>query len=429
MHGARLGRERPNRMSGLNAVGFLAGIGESHDVGGLQSHRARDVLCRLFASFGPARSWVAIFLILVALCPSAQGQSSVTVAWVASPDPRVIGYNAYYGPASSVYTNRLSVGNVTSATISELTKGATYFFAVTAYDSSGLESVPSNEVSYQVPDTTNPAPIVALTSPSNGSSYTAPATINCAASVTTNGHTISQVQFYNGTTLLGKVASEPYNWTWDNVSAGNYSLTALVAYDSGITVTSASVNITVTGLPAPWQTADIGSVGVAGSASMSGGIFTVNGAGNITGTTDNFRFVYQILSDNGEIRARLNSIESTGSTGCIGVMIRESLTRGSKYAFMGVSPDGTFRWQQRSSTSSSTATTTSDTGIPPNAWVRLLRRGNMLYGFKSTDGVTWTLANLRSISMAATIEIGLAVASGNSTTLNTSTFSNVTVVP
>ena len=73
----------------------------------------------------------------------------------------------------------------------------------------------------------------------------------------------------------------------------------------------------------------------AGSASVSNGIYTVNGCGNISGTADNFRFLYQSLSGDGEITAQINSVQNTGTSGRIGVMIRESLTSGSSYAFMG----------------------------------------------------------------------------------------------
>jgi Domain of unknown function (DUF4082)/Bacterial Ig domain/Bacterial Ig-like domain (group 2)/Fibronectin type III domain len=275
----------------------------------------------------------------------------------------------------------------------------------------------------------NPAPTVVLTSPTNGATYTAPATMNLAAGVTVNGHSITKVQFYNGVTLLGEDTSAPYSLTYSNVSAGSYSLTARAVYDAGSTVDSSPANINVMGLPAPWQTADIGSVSAAGSASMSNGIYTVKGAGNISGTADNFRFVYQPLSADGEIKSRLNSVGNTGTSGRIGVMIRESLTSGSKYAFMGISPDCTFRWQRRSSTGGNTSTTTSTIGTPSNIWIRLVRTGNTLYGYKSTDGTNWTLVNSHSITMATNIYVGLAVASGSSNTLNTATFTNVTVIP
>jgi hypothetical protein len=184
------------------------------------------------------------------------------------------------------------------------------------------------------------------------------------------------------------------------------------------------------GLPAPWQTANIGSVGVAGSASMSNGVFTVNGAGNLSGLADNFRFVYQPLSGNGEITARLDSVESTGTGALIGVMIRESLTSGSEYVCVGVLPNGTFRWQGRIATSGSTwAANTSTVGTPPNVWTRLVRTGNVFYDYLSTNGTAWTEVHSCTNAMATQLYIGLAVASGNSTTLNTARFSDVTVVP
>jgi len=94
-------------------------------------------------------------------------------------------------------------------------------------------------------NTPPPPPTVSLTSPATGASFTAPATINLAASVTANGHTISQVQFYNGSSLLGIATSAPYSFTWSNVSAGNYALSARAVYDSGSSVASPSANVTV----------------------------------------------------------------------------------------------------------------------------------------------------------------------------------------
>ena len=311
-----------------------------------------------------------------------------------------------------------------SFTWSSVSAGSYSLTARLVYDSgSTLTSSAANVT------VTNPLPTIALTAPANGASYTAPATISLAASVTANGHTITAVQFYNGATLLGEATSAPYSFTWSNVSAGSYSLTAQAVYDGGSTVASSPVNIIVMGLPAPWQTADIGSVGAVGSASVSNGLYIVKGAGNISGTADNFRFVYQPLSGDGEIKVCLNSVEDTGTSGRIGVIIRESLTSGSEYAFMGISPDGTFRWQHRSKTGGSTSSTTSTIGTPPNVWVRLVRTGNWLYGYSSTDGTNWTQVDSRSITMATNIYVGLAVASGSTTSLNTSTFGNVTVVP
>jgi hypothetical protein len=135
------------------------------------------------------------------------------------------------------------------------------------------------------------------------------------------------------------------------------------------------------------------------------------------------------LSADGEIKASLGSISPDGPNRIVGLMIRESLAPNSKYAFMGVEQDLKFRWQRRSTTGGSTSTTTSGTSTPPNAWLRLVRSGKTLYGYKSGDGVNWTKVSSPNINMASTIHIGLIVASGDKDQLNTSVFSNVTVVP
>lgn len=104
---------------------------------------------------------------------------------------------------------------------------------------------------------TNP-PSIGLTSPANGSAFTAPATISLAADVTANSHTIDQVQFFNGVTLLGGDTNAPYSFSWTNVAAGSYALSAQAMYDSGSTVTSSVANVTVTNLPP--ATNSVGSV-------------------------------------------------------------------------------------------------------------------------------------------------------------------------
>src|SRR5271154_4249803 len=77
--------------------------------------------------------------------------ASVTLAWNPSPTAGIVGYKLYYGASSGVYTNQISVPHATIATISGLIPGATYYFAVMAYDGSGLESPFSNEAVYTVP--------------------------------------------------------------------------------------------------------------------------------------------------------------------------------------------------------------------------------------------------------------------------------------
>jgi hypothetical protein len=187
---------------------------------------------------------------LAALAPSSVfAASSVTLAWDPSTGTNIAGYKLYYGASSRTYTNTLTVGTATSATISNLISGATYYCAATAYDTSNLESDFSNEVSYT--NVVLVAPTIALTSPANNAAYAAPATVSLAASVTANGHSITAVQFYNGANLLGQDTTAPYAFTWSSVPAGSYSLTARLVYDATNTLASTAANVTVTNLPSP----------------------------------------------------------------------------------------------------------------------------------------------------------------------------------
>ncbi|MDB6063807.1 MAG: alpha-rhamnosidase [Pedosphaera sp.] len=101
---------------------------------------------------------------------------------------------------------------------------------------------------------------VTLASPANGAGFTSPATVNLAATVTTNGNAINSVRFFsNGTNLLAQLFSPPYNYAWSNVMAGNYSLRARVTFDGSDFVDSATVNVVVTNLPPAIQTLGLAS--------------------------------------------------------------------------------------------------------------------------------------------------------------------------
>lgn len=106
----------------------------------------------------------------------------------------------------------------------------------------------SNEVIIKVNVVvTNPnvAPTVNLTSPANNANINAPATLAITANATDVDGTVSKVEFYNGTVLISSDVSAPYSYSWTNVSAGNYTLTAKAYDNSGAITTSASVLVKV----------------------------------------------------------------------------------------------------------------------------------------------------------------------------------------
>jgi hypothetical protein len=75
----------------------------------------------------------------------------VTLAWDPNSEPDLEGYKCYYGLASMDYEHRIIVGNHTVYTVTDLTPGETYYFAVTAYNTVGMESEYSEEIMYTVP--------------------------------------------------------------------------------------------------------------------------------------------------------------------------------------------------------------------------------------------------------------------------------------
>lgn len=93
------------------------------------------------------------------------------------------------------------------------------------------------------------APSVNLISPQTGAAFGAPASITLSASVVTNGHAITKVQFFNDSTLLGEFTVPPYTFLWSGVPAGAYTLLAQVVYDGGATMSSPPVFVNVIPMP------------------------------------------------------------------------------------------------------------------------------------------------------------------------------------
>jgi hypothetical protein len=94
-------------------------------------------------------------------------------------------------------------------------------------------------------NTFNQAPSVSITSPTTNSVFTAGSTITINATASDADGTIANVEFYNGTTLLGSDIAAPYTFDWLNIAVGSYVITAKAFDNSGASTTSTSVNITV----------------------------------------------------------------------------------------------------------------------------------------------------------------------------------------
>jgi phosphatidylserine/phosphatidylglycerophosphate/cardiolipin synthase-like enzyme/regulation of enolase protein 1 (concanavalin A-like superfamily) len=344
-----------------------------------------------------------------------------------TPDPPLIASNV---PVSPTDTHSYALPALNGAT--------TYYWRI-VNKTMALREAPGAVQSFTTaggtPPPANVPPSVAISSPANNSTFTAPASITVAANASDSDGTVSRVDFYAGATLIGPDSTAPYQVAWTNVPAGTYTLSARAIDNLGAATTSSAVTITVNpapppapSLPAPWQAQDVGSVGVAGSASADNGTFTVRGAGaDIWGTADAFHFVWQRVSGDVDVVARVASVEYVHAWVKAGVMIREQLTAGSAHALMLVSPGKGLAFQRRTA-AGGLSTNTGQSGAAP-AWVKLERRGNTIRAFTSNDGANWSLLASDTFAMAGDVHVGLAVSSHDASRAATAIMDNVSVTP
>jgi regulation of enolase protein 1 (concanavalin A-like superfamily) len=226
--------------------------------------------------------------------------------------------------------------------------------------------------------------------------------------------------------------------TWSTIGTSTIALGS-VAY-VGLATTSHNVATATTAilsqvgvvplaLPAPQQSMDIGAPAIIGSASYRQGAYTVHAGGaDVGGTSDQFHFVYQLVSGDMDVVARVSSITNASSLSMTGVMIRETLTAGSRHAFALSSAGSGYAFRRRVDTAGFGQNTAGPTGAPPG-WVRLVRTGSVIEAFQSPNGTTWTSIGSDAIPMADSVYVGIATASHKATTATDAVLDNLSITP
>jgi hypothetical protein len=164
------------------------------------------------------------------------------------------------------------------------------------------------------------------------------------------------------------------------------------------------------------------------------GTYTITATGwDIAGTADAFHYAYKMLNSVGSIEAQVLSVDNTDQWAKAGVMVRETLDAGSKFAAVYITPGMGCRFQARRDTdidvvSDTPVATDEQIAITAPYWVRLERdiAGNF-NAYYSSNGTTWqTMAwNPQNILMNSNVYIGLALSAHNANATCEAQYSNV----
>ncbi len=211
-----------------------------------------------------------------------------------------------------------------------------------------------------------------------------------------------------------------------------YAGLAVSAHNSGGNVCAATFD-SVSILPADtaaWLSDDLGAPAIDGFAAFGNGALTVNGAGaDIWGTGDQFRYVYQPVSGDCDITARVTGVENSNLNSKGGVMIRETLAANSPQVDLVATPNAGVYMQARAGAGAVTNNVAINYALTPPYWLRLARVGNTVTGSTSPDGRAWTTLGSTTVTMGASVYIGVAGTSHDATKLGTATLDNIKVNP
>ena len=301
--------------------------------------------------------------------------------------------------------------------------------AVTSHDNTALATGFFDNVTVAIHPPNTP-PTVRLTAPANGATFSDPANVTIAAEASDSDTGLRSVQFQwqtsSGWTVIGTRESEPWSMVWSNVRTGTYTIRA-VAWDAADAHTvSESVTFTVTDgtLEGQWTSQDIGAVGVAGRFT-DGDPITIEASGaDIWGTADAFHYAWRDMTGDFQIVARVASVENVHVWTKAGLMIRAHTGASSRHVSLFATPSRGIAFQRRLTDGALSIHTDTGTGYPP-IWLKLVRVGDTVYAYRSPNGIGWYPAGAQTLSLPATVKVGLAVTSHDNATLATATFDNV----
>ena len=179
-------------------------------------------------------------------------------------------------------------------------------------------------------------------------------------------------------------------------------------------------------LIAVFTSVDIGPVGLAGNTLESEGVWTIQASGAATDpNSDECHFVYLPANGDCDVTARIDSVTEPNQLARAGVMIRETLSAGSKSVSVNMGNITSF-FQYRQTTDQEAVIIEGSGQLP--RWVRLVRIGDELTAYESQDGLTWgEPAQAVTVEMTPDVYIGLTATSYDNSQLTTAVITDMTI--
>jgi regulation of enolase protein 1 (concanavalin A-like superfamily) len=187
--------------------------------------------------------------------------------------------------------------------------------------------------------------------------------------------------------------------------------------------------ITPAPLPAGWDSQDISATPLTydSTSGFKDGKFVVNNYGDsLDNPNDSFHFIYRKIKGDGFITAYVQSTASSLNARA-GVMMRASLAYNSPDVMSSLLPgkNGAI-FGFRSQIGGQTTNFITD-NIQGPYYVKLEKEGNNFIGYISKDGKTWIENRRMTLSMPDTLYVGLATASYNKNSMQTTIFDKVSM--
>ncbi len=197
-------------------------------------------------------------------------------------------------------------------------------------------------------------------------------------------------------------------------------------------ISSCIVALALTARAQEWKAENIGTTDKAGVTVSNKGEFTIKAGGSdIWDSADTFHYIYTSAMGDVELVARVMSLDELHEWTQVGLMIRADNKPGSRHVYVDVTSQHGVAWKWRLE-DDGVSDTRNEFGeyTFPNAWIRLVKKGNECSAYWSTDGKKWEqIGEPQEIELPKTFLIGIATCGHVEGSVTTTKLDNIKPMP